>query len=150
MKKCNIIEVLNSEIGTRFKAKDKNKEYVFRVCEVTKQKVIFFEKERTSVVATDWICNLEFEKIEENEIDWHKVPKGTRVQVRDYTTQEWENAYFVSYAENVFPLSFESSPIKDDEFTKIKAERFSKIFKYCRIHESVKIPNEWYKEEINE
>lgn len=80
------------------------------------------------------------------EIDWSKVPRGTKVQVRDNEKQKWENAYFVSYAENVFPLSFESSPIKDDEFTKFKAERFSKIFEYCRIHESVAIPDEWYKE----
>lgn len=79
------------------------------------------------------------------EIDWTKVPRGTKVQVRDNEKQKWENAYFVSYAENVFPLSFESSPIKDDEFTKFKAERFSKIFEYCRIHESVAIPDEWYK-----
>lgn len=149
MKKYNIIEVLNSEIGTRFKTKDKNKEYVFRVCEVTKQKVIFFEKERTLVTATDWICNLEFEKIEENEIDWHKVRKGTKVQVRDYTNQEWKNAYFVSYSENVFPFSFESSPVRDDEFTESKAEGFSKFSKYCKIHESVKIPKEWYKEGVN-
>lgn len=86
-----------------------------------------------------------FEEIE-REIDWTKVPRGTKVQVRDNEKQKWENAYFVSYAENVFPLSFESSPIKDDEFTKFKAERFSKIFEYCRVHESVLIPDEWYKE----
>ena len=82
----------------------------------------------------------------QREIDWTKVPRGTKVQVRDNEKQKWENAYFVSYAENVFPLSFESSPIKDDEFTKFKAERFSKVFEYCRIHPSVEIPNEWYKE----
>lgn len=80
------------------------------------------------------------------EIDWNKVPRGTKVQVRNNTNQKWENAYLVSYSDNVFPLSFESSPIKDDEFTKFKAERISDLFSCCRIHESVAIPDEWYKE----
>lgn len=80
------------------------------------------------------------------EIDWSKVPRGTKVQVRNGTNQKWENAYFVSYSGNVFPLSFESSPIKDDEFTEFKAERISALFSCCRIHPSVEIPDEWYKE----
>lgn len=86
-----------------------------------------------------------FEEIE-REIDWTKVPRGTKVQVRNNTNQKWENAYLVSYSDNVFPLSFESSPIKDDEFTKFKAERISDLFSCCRIHPSVEIPDEWYKE----
>lgn len=151
MKKCNIIEVLNSEIGTRFKAKDKNEEYVFRVCEDTKQKVIFFEKERTLVAVTDWICNLEFEKIEENEIDWTKVPRGTKVQVRDSENQEWSNAYFskILKSKNT-DYPFRASSINDDEFTKLNLDDTSWSYKCCRIHKSVEIPEEWYKEEINE
>ena len=82
----------------------------------------------------------------EKEIDWSKVPRGTKVQVRDYENGKWKNRYFVKYKLNT-KCSFEVSKIKDDDFIKLKMESTSSIWKYCRIHPSVEIPNEWYKEE---
>ncbi len=98
-----------------------------------------------SNISYNILLDTTFEEVKK-EIDWNKVPRGTKVQVRNNTNQKWENAYLVSYSDNVFPLSFESSPIKDDEFTKFKAERISDLFSCCRIHPSVEIPDEWYKE----
>lgn len=34
---------------------------------------------------------------EVTKIDWNKVPKWTRVQVRDCSSEEWKNEYFLSY-----------------------------------------------------
>lgn len=81
------------------------------------------------------------------EIDWTKVPKGTKVQVRDSVTEEWKNKYFVKFHERIKETPFEASLLLDDYFTGLRMEDESAFWKYCRIHESVKIPDEWYREE---
>ena len=80
------------------------------------------------------------------EIDWSKVPRGTKVQVKYCEDRKWENRYFVKCKLNT-KCPFEVSEIKDDDFTKLKMEHMSSIWECCRIHPSVEIPNEWYKEE---
>lgn len=79
------------------------------------------------------------------EIDWTKVPRGTKVQVKYCEDRKWENRYFVKCKLNT-KCPFEVSEIKDDDFTKLKMEHISSIWECCRIHPSVEIPNEWYKE----
>lgn len=88
-----------------------------------------------------------FEEIKK-ELDWSKVPRGTKVQVRDDENQEWENRYFIKYIpsdDKEYP--FKTSKWLDDNYINLKMEYLCDIWKYCRIHESVKIPDEWYKEE---
>lgn len=80
------------------------------------------------------------------EIDWSKVPRGTKVQVRD--CEEWErwiNAYFVEQTKST-THPFRTSICLDDEFTGVTMEGNAHLWKYCRIHESVEILDEWYKE----
>ena len=83
----------------------------------------------------------------EKEIDWTKVPRGTKVQVRDSENQEWSNAYFskILKSKNT-DYPFRASSINDDEFTKLNLDDTSWSYKCCRIHKSVEIPEEWYKE----
>lgn len=83
----------------------------------------------------------------EKEIDWTKVPRGTKVQVRDSENQEWSNAYFskILKSKNT-DYPFRASFINDDEFTKLNLDDTSWGYKCCRIHKSVEIPEEWYKE----
>lgn len=80
------------------------------------------------------------------ELDWSKIPKGTKVQVRSGEEFEWINAYFVEFKiqDGYFP--FIAGPHLDDNFTNCKMEEDSSDWQCCRIHESVKIPDEWYKE----
>lgn len=80
------------------------------------------------------------------EIDWTKVPRGTKVQVRDYEEErKWINAYFVEQTKST-THPFRASVCLDDEFTGVIMEDNAHLWKYCRIHESVEIPDEWYKE----
>lgn len=89
------------------------------------------------------IFNTTFEEFKRG-IDWTKVPRGTKVQVRDVEETEWLNRYFVELQFHTFP--FITTPCLDDNFTGWKAEDFFSRWKYCRIHPSIAIPDEWYKE----
>ncbi|HHL2038276.1 TPA: hypothetical protein ACQ3VS_002911 [Clostridium perfringens] len=77
------------------------------------------------------------------EIDWSKVPKWTKVQVKFPGEIEWENYLFTDYLPNN-DFKFCVAGFKDDEFTGYEATR--QQVEYCRIHESVEIKEEWYKE----
>lgn len=77
------------------------------------------------------------------EIDWSKVPKWTKVQVKFPGEIEWENYLFTDYLPNN-GFKFCVAGFKDDEFTGYEATRHQ--VEYCRIHESVEIKEEWYKE----
>ena len=89
------------------------------------------------------VIDMNFKEIK-REIDWSKVPKGTKVQVQDFGDKEWSNRYFVECVNG----HFETSILKeDDDFTKEKAIYHAYEWEECRIHESVEIPDNWYKEE---
>ena len=76
------------------------------------------------------------------EIDWTKVPRMTKVQVRDYDSQEWQNKYFCSYKSDTHIVY--ATAYHDDNFAGIRQP--GSHWEYCRIHPSVEIPDEWYKE----
>ena len=86
---------------------------------------------------------MDFEEIK-REIDWSKVPQGTKVQVQDFGDNEWLNRYFVFTDNNRY---FVSRHKEDDDFIGIKISQRVSGWDYCRIHESVEIPDSWYKEE---
>lgn len=71
------------------------------------------------------------------EIDWSKVPFGTKVQASDHSDlKECRRNSLVSYEKRL------KKPFLI--FNEGLNEVFS--YKYCRIHPSVKIQEEWYKE----
>lgn len=81
------------------------------------------------------------------EIDWTKVPRGTKVQVRDEKEDEWLNRYFLKIVKEEYEEDyFEVALCEDNNFTGCKMEDYCSYWKYCRVHESVLIPDEWYKE----
>lgn len=87
----------------------------------------------------------------ERVIDWNKVPSGTKVQVKENKKEGWINKYFSHFRSiiidefgNVEEVYFTSSHLRD-EFTGAEAAGFGG-YKFCRIHPSVEIPKEWYKE----
>ena len=80
-------------------------------------------------------------------IDWTKVPRGTKVQVRNKEEGLWKNKYFVKFEAIDGYYPFITSIHLDNDFTNYKMEIDACEWQYCRIHPSVEIPNEWYKEE---
>ena len=80
------------------------------------------------------------------EIDWSKVPRGTKVQVSLTEKGDWFNRYFISIGKEDGEYAFVTSLALDDDFTSYEMEDFSDGWEYCRIHESVEIPDDWYKE----
>ena len=81
----------------------------------------------------------------EKDIDWSKIPRGTKVQYKDNKEYKWNNGYFVKgYEYDDYP--FEISKLKeDDSFSELIMEDYSGCYKYCRIHPDVEIKEEWYK-----
>lgn len=77
------------------------------------------------------------------EIDWGKVPKWTKVQYE--RNGAWINCYHINYDEqsNYWPCECTVR----DEFT-FKTEKYIECVneKNYRIHPSITIPEEWYKE----
>ena len=88
---------------------------------------------------------LSFEEIKK-EIDWSKIQRGTKVQVRNYEEREWKNAYFIKYNSQEPYYPFVISSNLDDDFSSYKMEHNRYYARHCRIHPSVEIPDEWYKE----
>ncbi|XZH34419.1 hypothetical protein ACSW8L_16710 (plasmid) [Clostridium perfringens] len=75
------------------------------------------------------------------EIDWAKVPRWIKVQVKDYPEEPWYNAYFIGLDD-----SNEDYPYKAtfcDAFTLIENSICGYI--QCRIHPEQEIKEEWYK-----
>lgn len=81
------------------------------------------------------------------EIDWTKVPRGTKIQVKDEDDEEWVNKYLISFNNEYFNLPYYVSRILDNDYVGDVMEDAGSHWGQCRIHESVKIPNKWYKEE---
>lgn len=79
-------------------------------------------------------------------IDWSKVPRGTKVQVRDKEDGLWKNKYFVKFEAIDGYYPFITSIHLDNDFTNYKMEIDACEWQYCRIHPTVEIPDEWYKE----
>lgn len=79
----------------------------------------------------------------EKEIDWEKVPEGTKVQVKDHHDREWVNRYFSNFKKGE-KMPFSTWLRNKDEFTG-EGYLTPAPWKYCRIHPSIKIKEEWYK-----
>lgn len=83
-------------------------------------------------------CNLKLIWEREREIDWSKVPKWTKVQVRDFEGEEWKNSYFIGSSTNgVFKATY------FDEFTFSEGDEYE--WYQCKIYPSVETKEEWYK-----
>ncbi len=95
-----------------------------------------------SLLALD---NITFTKVsKDKEIDWTKVPKGTPVVAWDDFSPKI-NGYLCEVKSDL-PYNFIVSELKeDDSFTKVTMLDHARGYKYCKIHESVDIPEEWYK-----
>lgn len=84
----------------------------------------------------------------EREIDWNRVPKWTKVQVRDNDKHEWVNRYFIGVNYGMFSLTHPFVATMFDEFIHDGFECNNNGYRYCRIHPSIEIKEEWYKDYV--
>lgn len=77
----------------------------------------------------------------EKEIDWTKVPRFTKVQVRDSKEEEWKNRYFSSMG---FDKDKSYKVTIYDEFT-CRTGYSESSWRYIRIYDESDIKEEWYK-----
>lgn len=76
------------------------------------------------------------------EIDWSKVPKFTRVQVRDDNEKDWLERYFIGYmGDNIAPYVYVATAY--GEFTYKKGT--NTYWKQIRIYDESEIQEDWYK-----
>lgn len=70
------------------------------------------------------------------DVDWFKVTPGTKVQVRDYSTQNWINRYFVSYHPDDFYSYVVSIYPKKDDFVGVDPQMVKDNTGYnqCRLY----------------
>lgn len=79
----------------------------------------------------------------ERELDWDRVDKFTKVQVRFSESDTWRNRYYLGRSEKTETShSFKATPYDEYVYEKGDGDR---SYPYCRLHESVKIKEEWYK-----
>ena len=87
--------------------------------------------------------------IREREIDWDKVPKYTKVNVRDTDYEEWKNRYFLYVDENNDGYKYVTGLSNTkDYFTGMNPEEcFGLTGRYVqiRLDKSVTPKAEWYK-----
>lgn len=148
-KKMEKVKVQDLEIGKiyRFYNKDSNPYGSSYKINIDKNLIVVTDdgEESISHLLYNQVVNGYFVEIEK-EIDWTKVPRGTKVQVKDKEGWEWKNSYFIKYESSKEEYPFQVNEWQDDDYTGFKMEQCSDFYKYCRIHESVEIPDEWYKE----
>lgn len=75
------------------------------------------------------------------EIDWAKVPRWIKVQVKDYPEEPWYNAYFIGLDDLNEDYPYKATFC--DAFTLIENSICGYI--QCRIHPEQEIKEEWYK-----
>ena len=87
--------------------------------------------------------------IREREIDWDKVPKYTKVNVRDTDYEEWKNRYFLYVDENNDDYMYVTSLSNTkDDFTGMNPEECCGLtgrYVQIRLDKSVTPKMEWYK-----
>ena len=87
--------------------------------------------------------------IREREIDWDKVPKYTKVNVRDIDSEEWKNRYFLYVDENYDKYTkYVTSLSTKDYFTGMNPEDYWGLtahYTQIRLDKSVTPKMEWYK-----
>lgn len=98
---------------------------------------VYEKRDRGDLIPRNWFKEIEEEEPiwkREGEIDWAKVPKWTKIQVRDYDNKEWRNAYFLGYYEN------NNYPFKATFCDKFSFENFKNdsdngdCWKQCRLY----------------
>lgn len=75
------------------------------------------------------------------EIDWTKVPKFTKVQVKDRGTTKWENRYYIGYnKENIYPYKATCC----DPFT-YQDDTNEEGWEEIKFYDESDVKEEWYK-----
>lgn len=81
----------------------------------------------------------------EKEIDWNKVPKFTRVQVKDCNEEEWTNMYFIGIRDTKY-YPYTTSYCSEFSYGKGQDARLREsCWEQIRIYDESEIQEDWYK-----
>lgn len=140
------LKINDLEVGKVYKGffKDKKQEGIYKINNDNKLFWNYKDGWQESNIHYNLVTNtyFHFEEIK-REINWDKVPRGTKVQVRDFNNTKWGDAYFIYFRKN----SYRVSNYLDDDYTGFVMENKSSYWEQCRIHPFIAIPEEWYKKE---
>lgn len=140
----NIIDVLNMPKGTVLKCINNGEIVkVFKTCGYKSIYNIYNLHEEYEL--NEIIANYKFIDID-LEIDWDKIPRKTKVQVKDSENDIWENRYFIK--QNQDGKFVASKLLHSDSYTGATVESESDTYNYCRINPDIEIKEEWLKIEI--
>lgn len=95
---------------------------------------VYRERRSYELIPQNWFINLgEPIWTREEEVDWSKVPKWTKVQVRDFENDEWENGYFLCFLDEAqYPFNV----TRYDKFTyTVSSENYAQ----CRLYKEENI-----------
>ena len=124
-----IYKIENKKLYYRFDNKEKN--------EFEESKMSYNELIDTKYVRYE----------EKKEIDWSKVPRGTKVQVRDFDGDFWYNRYYYGFDKDSEYPYCTTKRIDDDEFTGDTAKNTLTGYQEIRIYDTADIKESWYKED---
>ncbi|MDH2337335.1 hypothetical protein [Clostridium perfringens] len=103
-----------------------------------------YEINKEECICIDGLLNVDNLKLiwqREKEIDWAKVPRWIKVQVKDYPEDPWYNAYFIRLDDSLKDFPYKATFC--DTFTLIENSICG--YRQCRIHPEQEVKEEWYK-----
>lgn len=153
-----LTKLYNGELEENDKFIINNKEIIKLVYLTSKDIYYFVYEENNETVPNNILTdkNNKFKKYRERIIDWNKVPINTKVQVRDYNTNDWINRYYVGFDRSAslykyitfdFKIDDKIDVFEKDEFIGDTIINLGVKWIQCRIHPNEEIKEEWYKDE---
>lgn len=138
------LRVVDLEIGKAYKGSNGN---LYKISETHYNdelellvKVKDSSEWRNSYLSANEFMGIKFTELSK-EIDWSKLPRWIKVQVKDYPEEPWYNAYFIRL----------DDPLKDSPYKATFCDTFTLIensicgYRQCRIHPEQEVKEEWYK-----
>lgn len=149
-----IYSILEFKEGVQYRKLLENGKESRYVCKIENKKLYYrYDNEaknefKESKMSYNELIDAKYIKYEEKkEIDWSKVPRGTKVQVKDFDTDFWYNRYYYGFQKGSQYPYCTTKRIDGDEFTGDTAKNTLTGYQEIRIYNSADIKESWYKEE---
>lgn len=144
LKKTNML--FNTESLSCLTSYNKNLKHKYNSCQEYNIEKVYKIIDSHNYSLDKIIDELPVDKVEliwerKREIDWTKVPKFTKVQVKDRGTTKWENRYYIGYnKENIY--SYKATCC--DPFT-YQDDTNEEGWEEIKFYDESDVKEEWYK-----
>lgn len=148
-----IYSILEFKEGVQYRKLLENGKESRYVCKIENKKLYYrYDNEaknefKESKMSYNELIDTKYIRYEENKIDWSKVPRGTKVQVKDFDGDFWYNRYYYGFDKDSEYPYCTTKRIDDDEFTGDTAKNTLTGYQKIRIYDPADIKESWYKEE---